>query len=97
MRLKKEREVNTGTNRKKNEKKSLLRLVLRVYKHSVFINLFKYICVYTQREVTYSIKESASSTRLYEKGLTFCFSFVVSYCKFVTFQLVSWVRCGTWL
>ena len=21
--------------------------------------------------------------------------FVVSYCEFVTFQLVSWVRCGT--
>ena len=24
-------------------------------------------------------------------------SFVVSNCQFVTFQLVSWVRCGTWL
>ena len=22
-------------------------------------------------------------------------SFVVSYCEFVTFPLVSWVRCGT--
>ena len=29
------------------------------------------------------------------KGLTSCLSFVVSNCKFVTFPLVSWVRCGT--
>ena len=30
------------------------------------------------------------------KGLTSWLSFVVSYCEFVTFPLVSWVRCGTW-
>ena len=29
------------------------------------------------------------------KGLTSWFSFVVSTCEFVTFPLVSWVRCGT--
>ena len=29
------------------------------------------------------------------KGLTSWFSFVVSYCEFVIFPLVSWVRCGT--
>ena len=29
------------------------------------------------------------------KGLTSWFSFVVSNCEFVTFPLVSWVRCGT--
>ena len=29
------------------------------------------------------------------KGLTSLLSFVVSYCEFVTFPLVSWVRCGT--
>ena len=29
------------------------------------------------------------------KGLTSRLSFVVSYCEFVTFPLVSWVRCGT--
>ena len=29
------------------------------------------------------------------KGLTSWFSFVVSNCGFVTFPLVSWVRCGT--
>ena len=29
------------------------------------------------------------------KGLTFWHSFVVSNCDFVTFPLVSWVRCGT--
>ena len=29
------------------------------------------------------------------KGLTSCLSFVVSNCEFVTFPLVSWVRCGT--
>ena len=27
-------------------------------------------------------------------GLTSWLSFVMSNCKFVTFQLVSWVRCG---
>ena len=29
------------------------------------------------------------------KGLTSWLSFVVSYGEFVTFPLVSWVRCGT--
>ena len=29
------------------------------------------------------------------KGLTSWLSFVVSSCVFVTFPLVSWVRCGT--
>ena len=29
------------------------------------------------------------------KGLTSWLSFVVSNCKFITFPLVSWVRCGT--
>ena len=31
------------------------------------------------------------------KGLTSWLSIVVSNCEFVTFPLVSWVRCGTWL
>ena len=31
------------------------------------------------------------------KGLTTWLSLVVSNCEFVTFPLVSWVRCGTWL
>ena len=31
------------------------------------------------------------------KGLTSWLSFVVSNCEVVTFPLVSWVRCGTWL
>ena len=31
------------------------------------------------------------------KGLTSWLSFVVSYCEFVTFPLVSWVGCGTGL
>ena len=29
------------------------------------------------------------------KGLTSWLLFVVSSCEFVTFPLVSWVRCGT--
>ena len=29
------------------------------------------------------------------EGLTSWLSFVVCYCEFVTFPLVSWVRCGT--
>ena len=29
------------------------------------------------------------------KGLTSWLSFVVYNCEFVTFRLVSWVRCGT--
>ena len=31
------------------------------------------------------------------KGLTSWLLFVVSNCKVVTFPLVSWLRCGTWL
>ena len=31
------------------------------------------------------------------EGLTSWLLFVLSYCEFVTFPLVSWVRCGTWL
>ena len=31
------------------------------------------------------------------KGLTSWLLFVASDCEFVTFPLVSWVRCGTWL
>ena len=31
------------------------------------------------------------------KGLTSWLSFVMSNCNIVTFQLVSWVRCGAWL
>ena len=31
------------------------------------------------------------------KGLTSRLLFVVSNCEFVTFPLVPWVRCGTWL
>ena len=31
------------------------------------------------------------------KGLTSRLSFVMSNCEVVTFQLVSWVRCGAWL
>ena len=31
------------------------------------------------------------------RGLTPWLSFVVSICEFVTFPLISWVRCGTWL
>ena len=31
------------------------------------------------------------------KGLTSWLSFMASNCEFVTFPLVSWVRCGTWL
>ena len=31
------------------------------------------------------------------KGLISWLSFMVSNCEFVTFPLVSWVRCGTWL
>ena len=29
------------------------------------------------------------------KGLTSWLPFVLSYCEFVTFPWVSWVRCGT--
>ena len=29
------------------------------------------------------------------KGLTSWLSFMVSNCEFVTFPLVSWIRCGT--
>ena len=31
------------------------------------------------------------------KGLTSWLSFVESNCEFVTFPLISWVRCGTGL
>ena len=29
------------------------------------------------------------------KRLTSWLSFVMSYCEFVTFPLISWIRCGT--
>ena len=32
-----------------------------------------------------------------KKGLTSWLSLVLSSCEFVTFPLVSWIRCGTWL
>ena len=31
------------------------------------------------------------------EGLASWLSFVVSICEFITFPLVSWVKCGTWL
>ena len=31
------------------------------------------------------------------KGLTSWLAFVMSNCDVVTFPLVSWVRCGTWV
>ena len=34
---------------------------------------------------------------IFGKWLTSWLSFVVSYCEFVTFSMVSWIRCGTWL
>ena len=44
------------------------------------------------------VKDSVHYTRRNAgKGLTSWLSFVVSYCEFVTFPLVSWVRWGTWL
>ena len=40
-----------------------------------------------------------NTVKLYQppagKGMTSWLSFVVSNCEFVTFPLVSWVRCGT--
>ena len=36
-----------------------------------------------------------ASLSLAGKGLTSWLSFVMSNCEFVTFPLVSWVRCGT--
>ena len=38
---------------------------------------------------------STSETCVLRGHLTFWLSFVVSNCEFVTFPLVSWVRCGT--
>ena len=54
------------------------------------------------KEITIFLSEDAGA-RLYicvlqspaGKGLTAWLSFVVFNCKFVIFQLVSWVRCGT--
>ena len=46
-----------------------------------------------------SLEDPRIDTRLIMimKGLTSWLSSVVSNCEFVTFPLVSWVRCDTWL
>ena len=58
-----------------------------------FVDFFFLSCVcYAFVRVCYCASWSPAG-----KGLTFWLSFVVSNCKFVTFPLVSWVICGTWL
>ena len=50
---------------------------------SCFCYAFVHVCLYVP------------CGHLLGKGPTSRFSFVVANCEFVTFSLVSWVRCGT--
>ena len=54
--------------------------------HVFFVLCLKCLCA---RLFIYALLSPAGN------GLTSWLSFVVSYCEFVTFPLVSWVRCGT--
>ena len=46
-------------------------------------------------EKNYTFEIYGTVLLLHFKGLNSWLSFVVSNCEFVTFPLVSWVRCGT--
>ena len=63
----------------------LLLLIFYVFVLSCVCYVFVHVCLYV------------FCGHLLGKGLTSWLSFVVSNCEFVTFPLVSWVRCGTWL
>ena len=45
--------------------------------------------------LVFAMSLCASVDHLLGKGLASWLSFVVSNCEFVTFPLVSWVRCDT--
>ena len=53
-----------------------------------FFSVFYLLCL-CARLFIFALWSSAG------KSLTSWLSFVVSNCEFVTFPLVSWVRCGT--
>ena len=63
--------------------------VLRLWIFYVF-SVICLLCLYA-RLFIYALWSSAG------KELTSWLLFVVSHCEIVTFPLVSWVRCGTWL
>ena len=54
---------------------------------------------YVHKRVSFESKECTKELCRVRagKGLTHWLSFVASNCEFVTFPLVSWVWCGTWL
>ena len=52
-----------------------------------------FLCTLTYFERTSALYVPCG--HLLGKGVTSWLSFVVSYCEFVTFPLVFWVRCGT--
>ena len=55
--------------------------------------IFYIFCLVLAKALYLSVYMCLVVTRL--ERLTSLLSFVVSYCEFVTFPLVAWVRCGT--
>ena len=55
---------------------------------SVFFSVLCLLCLFARLFICALLSPAG-------KGLTSWLSFVVSNCEFVTFSLVSWVRCGT--
>ena len=54
-----------------------------------FFSVLCLLCLSSARLFIYALWSPAG------KGLTSWLSFAVSHCEFVSFPLVSWVRCGT--
>ena len=69
--------------------------MLLVHKRVVLMSsLYIFFRLTAQKMVTILFSKSGIIWA-YEGLLYSWLSFVVSYCEFVTFPLVSWVRCGT--
>ena len=60
-------------------------------KQEAYVYVFSVLCLLLSRLFICALWSLAG------KRLTSWLLFVVSYCEFVTFPLVSWVRRGTWL
>ena len=62
-----------------------------------FVDLICFFCLVFTMSLCASVYMCLVVTCWARADLLNWLSFVVSNCEFVTFPLVSWVRCGTWL